>query len=226
MTDPRLVVFDAYGTLLDVNAAVARHAVAVGPDAQRLSQGWRGKQLEYTWIASLLGRYEPFWTLTERALDHTMAQLPSVPRALREPLLDAYRRLDAYPEAAEVLQALRARGARTAVLSNGNATMLEAAFGGAGLAALLDRILSVDEVRVFKTAPEVYALVTRTFAVAPSDVTFVSSNRWDVAGAVAAGFRALWVNRAGLPDEYTALPPAAVLRDLRGVLDHVAGHDG
>jgi 2-haloacid dehalogenase len=215
-----LVVFDAYGTLLDVNAAVARYAGAIGPDAARLSDLWRGKQLEYTWVMSLMRRYEPFWTLTERALDHAMARLPSVPAAVREPLLEAYRALDAYPEAAEVLRALRGRGARTAVLSNGDPAMLDAAFTSAGLAALLDRIVSVDEVRVFKTAPEVYALVTRHFGVAPADVCFVSSNRWDVAGATAAGFRTLWVNRAGLPDEYAALPPAAVLRDLRGVLDH------
>ncbi len=215
-----LVVFDAYGTLLDVNAAVARHAQAVGPDAARLSELWRGKQLEYTWVTSLMGRYEPFWTLTERALDHAMARLPSVPVAVRAPLLEAYRALDAYPEAAEVLRALRERGARTAVLSNGDAAMLDAAFTSAGLVALLDRIVSVDEVGVFKTAPEVYALVSRHFGVAPADVTFVSSNRWDVAGATAAGFRTLWVNRAGLPDEYAALAPVAVLRDLRGVLEH------
>ncbi len=214
-----LVVFDAYGTLLDVNAAVARHAQAVGPDAARLSELWRGKQLEYTWVLSLMGRYEPFWTLTERALDHAMARLPSVPAAVRAPLLEAYRALDAYPDAADVLRTLRARGTRTAVLINGDASMLDAAFGSAGLRELLDRIVSVDEVRVFKTAPAVYALVTRHFGVAASDVTFVSSNRWDVAGAAAAGFRPLWVNRAGLPDEYAALPPAVVLRDLRGVLD-------
>ena len=97
--------------------------------------------------------------------------------------------------------------------------MLDAAFSSAGLAELLDRIVSVDEVRIFKTAPAVYALVTRHFDVAPADVRFVSSNRWDVAGATAAGFRTLWVNRAGLPDEYAALSPAAVLRDLRGMLD-------
>ncbi len=222
MTKPAqpLVVFDAYGTLLDVNAAVARHADAVGPDAARLAELWRGKQLEYTWVTSLMRRYEPFWALTERALDHAMARLPSVPASVRASLLDAYRALDAYPEVADVLRALRGRGARTAVLSNGNAAMLDAAFSSAGLLPLLDRIVSVDEVRVFKTAPEVYALVAHHFDVAPAQVVFVSSNRWDVAGATAAGFRTLWVNRAGLPDEYDALAPTAVLRDLRGVLEY------
>ena len=169
-----LVVFDAYGTLLDVNAAVARHAQAVGPDAARLSELWRSKQLEYTWVTSLMQRYEPFWTLTERALEHALARLPSVPAAMRAPLLEAYRALDPYPEAADVLRALRERGARTAVLSNGDRAMLDAAFGSAGLVPLLDAIVSVDEVRVFKTAPEVYALVTRRFNVAAADVLFVS----------------------------------------------------
>ncbi len=213
-----LYVFDAYGTLLDVHAAVARHAQAVGPDAARLSELWRGKQLEYSWVTALMGRYEPFWVLTERALDHTMARLPSVPSSVRGPLLEAYRCLAAYPEAAAVLKALRARGARTAVLSNGDAAMLKAAFDNAGLTPLLDRIVSVDEVRTFKTSPQVYARVASIFEVSASQVSFVSSNRWDVAGAVSAGFRCLWVNRSGLPDEYLELAPVAVLSDLHGVL--------
>jgi 2-haloacid dehalogenase len=212
-----LHVFDAYGTLLDINAAVARHAHVLGADATRLSEIWRNKQLEYSWVSTTMGRYEPFWTLTQRALDHAMARVPSMPVALREPLLDAYRRLDAYPEAAGVLRDLAQRGGRTAVLSNGDPSMLASAFDAAGLTPLLDRILSVDSVRKFKAAPEVYALVTDTFGVAAKDVTFVSSNRWDIAGATAAGFRCLWVNRAGLPDEYPDLLPVRVLRDLTGV---------
>ena len=105
----RAVVFDAYGTLFDVHAAVARHAAAIGPDAARLSEIWRAKQLEYSWVLSLAGRYEPFWTLTERALDHAFARCPTVDGGLREPLLDAYRKLDAFPDAAATLAGLRAR---------------------------------------------------------------------------------------------------------------------
>lgn len=213
-----LYAFDAYGTLLDVNAAVARHAAAVGADAARLNELWRAKQLEYSWIASLTGRYEPFWTLTERALDHAMARVPSVPVTMRAPLLAAYRELDAYAEAADVLRALQARGARTAVLSNGDPAMLRAAFDSARLTPRLDRLVSVDEAGIFKTAPAVYALLTRHFGVAPGDVRFVSSNRWDIAGACAAGFVTCWCNRAGLPDEYPHLPPTHVISDLRGVL--------
>jgi 2-haloacid dehalogenase len=224
-----IYVFDAYGTLLDVNSAVAQHAAAVGADAARLSELWRAKQLEYSWVYSLIGRYEPFWLLTERALDHALARLPSVDVALKPRLLDAYRNLTAYPEVAEVLTALRARRAdhadaahadarvRTAVLSNGNASMLDAAFSSAGLLPLLDRVISVEAAGVFKTSPKTYALVTEAFNVSPSEVTFVSSNRWDVAGASAFGFRAIWVNRAGSPDEYLDFPPVKTVRDLREI---------
>jgi 2-haloacid dehalogenase len=212
-----VVAFDAYGTLLDVNAAVAQHATAVGPQAARLSELWRSKQLEYSWVTSLMQRYEPFWQLTERALDHAMARLPDVPRSVRTPLLDAYRSLHAYPDALPLLQSLRKRGIRTAVLSNGNASMLQTAFDSAQLTPWLDRLLSVDDAGVFKTSPKVYALVTQAFGVHKNDVMLVSSNRWDIAGAVSHGFRGVWVNRAGLPDEYEAFAPTHVVRDLAAV---------
>src|SRR3954449_9966225 len=140
----RAVVFDAYGTLFDVHAAVARHAAAVGPEAARLSEIWRAKQLEYTWVLSLAGRYEPFWTLTQRALNHALACCPRVDPAVKPQLLDAYRTLDAYPEAAGVLTRLRERGAKTGILSNGDPGMLGDAVASAGLGALLDAVLSID----------------------------------------------------------------------------------
>ncbi len=213
-----IYVFDAYGTLLDVNAAVAQHAAIIGPDAQRLSELWRAKQLEYSWVYSLIGRYEPFWALTERALDYAMQRVSSVDAALKPTLLEAYRALSAYPEVIDVLRELRERGVKTAVLSNGNAAMLATAFDGAGLTNFLDRLISVDDARVFKTSPKTYELVTTAFDVPPSAVTFVSSNRWDVAGATAFGFRSIWVNRANMPDEYFDLSPVRVVNDLRGVV--------
>jgi 2-haloacid dehalogenase len=214
----RVYVFDAYGTLLDVHSAVAKHSAAIGADAQRFSDVWRGKQLEYTWTYSLMQRYEPFWSLTERALDFAFAKFPSVDRSLRERLLDAYRCLDAYAEVPNVLRALHERGAKTAVLSNGNREMLEAAFASTKLDALLDRLLSVDEVRIFKTDPRVYQLVLDAFSCGKEDVTFVSSNRWDVAGATSFGFRAVWVNRTGQPDEYMALEPAQIACTLENLI--------
>ena len=213
------VLFDAYGTLFDVHSAVARHAPTIGPEATRLSEIWRAKQLEYSWVLSLAGRYEPFWLLTERALDYAFARCPSVDRSVRPLLLEAYRGLDCYPEVPAVLDALRARGLGTGVLSNGDPAMLQAAIASAGLADRLDPVLSVDAVKVFKTSPRAYALAATALQAAPSGIVFVSSNRWDVAGASAFGLTPVWVNRLGLPDEYPGLEPVAVVTDLAGLLE-------
>jgi 2-haloacid dehalogenase len=207
-------VFDAYGTLFDVHAAIGRHRTAAGPEAERFSELWRLKQLEYSWTLTLSGQYVDFWTLTQRALDYAFARVPSVDRTLRAQLLEAYHKLDAYPDARDTLAALKARGLATAILSNGSPAMLNAAVGASGMAQLLDATLSVDAVRMYKPRPEVYALVTARFALRPQQVAFVSSNRWDVMGAAAFGFRPLWVNRSGMPDEYTDRPPLRVLPGL------------
>lgn len=209
------VIFDAYGTLFDVHSAVARHTAAIGPDAARFSETWRAKQLEYSWVLSLAGRYEPFWTLTEKALDYAFARFPNVDSSIRPLLLEAYRTLDAYPEVRTTLRALRTRGLKTGILSNGDPAMLNAAVDSAGLGEDLDAVLSVDAARVFKTSPRTYELVLKALSITANDVVFVSSNRWDIAGAAAFGFRAVWVNRLGLPDEYVELAPSAVIESLR-----------
>jgi 2-haloacid dehalogenase len=211
-------VFDAYGTLFDFHAAVGRHHAAAGPDAALFSELWRQKQIEYTWTHTLAGRYVEFWTLTQRALDYCFERFPSVDGRLRAPLLDAYLKLDAYPDALKVLRTLKARGERTAILTNGSPAMVGAAVEAACLKAELDAVLSVDTVKMFKPRPEVYALVTKKFFCQPADVTFVSSNRWDAFGATAFGFRTTWINRAKAPDEYPDFPPAAVVSDLTGLL--------
>jgi len=208
----RVFVFDAYGTLFDVHAAIARHRDAAGPEADRFSEIWRTKQLEYAWMLSAAGHYVDFWTLTERALDYAFARCPTVDRALRARLLDAYFKLDAFPDARQALGALRAKGVKTAILSNGNPRMLEAAVTASGIE--LDALLSVDAIRIYKPQPAVYAMVTDRFGVAPAEVAFVSSNRWDVMGATAFGFRCVWVNRANMPDEYPDFAPVTVVRDL------------
>ncbi|MEM8551713.1 MAG: haloacid dehalogenase type II [Pseudomonadota bacterium] len=210
-------VFDAYGTLFDVHAAVRRNAEAVGPDAAALSALWRTKQLEYSWTRALAGQYRDFWTLTEEALDYAFAKTPGANVNTREDLLDAYRTLDAYPEVMDVLSTLKSAGAQTAILSNGAPHMLEMAVHAARIGDLLDDVLSVDTLRVFKPLPAVYELVTTRFRVYPQSVSFQSSNRWDVAGAAAFGFRAVWINRSGEPDEYADLAPAATLASLSGL---------
>jgi len=193
-----------------------RHRAAAGPDAERFSEIWRTKQLEYSWTLTLTGRYADFWTLTERALDFAFARFPSVDRALKPKLLEAYWTLSAFPDARPALHALRARGATTAILSNGSPEMLTAAVDSAGIGAELDAALSVDAIRIYKPRPEAYALVTGTFKLRPADVLFVSSNRWDVMGAGAFGFRTVWINRTNGAAEYEPAPDAVLtgLADL------------
>ncbi|WP_342359047.1 haloacid dehalogenase type II [Terrarubrum flagellatum] len=211
-------VFDAYGTLFDVHSAVMRHAPRVGPLAQALSDLWRTKQLEYSWVMSLAGRWRSFWELTEDALDFALARHSSIDASLKPDLMAAYRTLSAYPEAPETLRRLRAENYRTAILSNGEMTMLHHAIASAGIGDLLDAVWSVDEVQIFKPDRRVYQLAVGGFGLSPQEMCMVSSNRWDVAGSTAFGMKAVWVNRAGNPDEYPDLAPRAVVKDLGGLL--------
>ncbi len=211
-------VFDAYGTLFDVHAAVRRHAASIGPEGQLLSEIWRAKQLEYSWVRTLMGAYADFWQLTEQALDYAFSRVPSANRSLRTDLLDAYMHLDCYPEVPSVLKALKAAGAKLAILSNGSPRMLEAAVRSAALETVLDEVFSVDAVGRFKTDPSVYDMVTTAWRLYPQAISFQSSNRWDVAGATKAGFRTVWINRTGLPDEYADLPTALILPSLEGLM--------
>ena len=213
-----LYVFDAYGTLFDTGAAVARHAGHLGEDGKRLSDIWRRKQLEYSWIYGLMGRVEKdFWQLTEEALDYAFQKVPSVDKALRAKLLDAYRDLDTFDEVPATLRALKSEGARLAILSNGSRQMLASAVRAAGIEDLFDAVFSAEDCHAYKTAPAMYELVTTQFRLYPDAVSFQSSNRWDIAGATAFGFNTVWINRSGEPDEYLDLPPSAVLPDLKSL---------
>lgn len=221
MSDPsasgvRAVVFDAYGTLLDVHAAMQRHADRLPPDWERISAEWRTKQLEYSWVRSLTGpgHHCTFWQVTEDALAFVAAGHGITDPAVLDLLRDAYRRLPAYPDTAPSLQALRAQGLQTAILSNGDPAMLDAAVQAGGLAPLLDAVLSVEDVGVFKPDPRVYALMTRRFGLDPAQVAFVSSNAWDAQGAAAFGARVFWCNRKGQPDEYGLSAVATVITGL------------
>ena len=211
-------VFDAYGTLFDVHSAVARHAAEVGPDAARVSEIWRLKQLEYSWNRSAMGRYRDFWALTGEALDFALAAVPGANGAVRDKLMKAYETLDCYLEVPVVLQEKKQKGAKLAILSNGSPGMLESAVKSAGIDSMLDDVFSVDTVGIFKTSPKTYEMVTQAYGVEPGAISFQSSNRWDVAGATAFGFECRWINRTGQPDEYSDLKPVEVLHDLNGLL--------
>lgn len=192
-------VFDAYGTLFDVHSVVeAGRSLTADPGA--LSMLWRQKQLEYTWLRSLMGRYEDFWAVTEAALRYAVQRLglPATEAQLAA-LMDAYLSLASFPEVRDALTRLGPRP--RAILSNGAPGMLQAAVRSSGLEPLLDHVISVDSVRIYKPAPAVYALGPRTLGVAADELVFVSSNAWDVAGAKAFGYRVAWCNRLGAPEE-------------------------
>ena len=204
--DIRVCVFDAYGTLFDVHSAVGRHRGRLGDNADRVSTLWRTKQLEYTWQRSLMERYVPFWQITGDGLDYAFEVCGVEDEELREDLMNAYLELECYPEVPEVLATLKENGMRTAILSNGSPEMLDAAVKNSKLDDLLDAVLSVDELGIFKPHPSVYQLAVDSLDVAPIQVSFQSSNAWDAAAAATFGFRVAWINRFGqaperLPDQ-------------------------
>jgi 2-haloacid dehalogenase len=196
-------VFDAYGTLFDVHSIVevGREITA---DPQALSAIWRQKQLEYTWLRSLMGRYEDFWTVTEAALRFAIRRLVlRASEAQISRLMEAYLSLACFPEVKAALRALAPRP--RAILSNGSPRMLEAAVASSGLGTHLNHVLSVDAVRTYKPSPQVYALGPKALGVAAEELLFVSSNAWDVAGAKAFGYQVAWCNRAQAPAEELGL---------------------
>jgi len=199
----RAVVFDAYGTLLDVHAAMQRHADLLPPDWERISAEWRTKQIEYTWVDTLTGHHRrDFWQVTQDALAFVAARHRITDPEVLQALLDAYRRLPAYPDAVPALSALRERGMRAAILSNGEPGMLHDAVTAARLAPLLDAVLSVEDAATFKPDRRVYQLAEDRFSLPAGQMAFVSSNAWDAQAAAAAGFKVFWCNRAAQPDEY------------------------
>jgi 2-haloacid dehalogenase len=215
----KIVIFDAYGTLLDVNAAMRAHADRLGPDWERISTEWRQKHIEYSWVRSLAGpaQYRDFWQLAQEALAFVAARHGISDTNLLRDVLGAYRRLDAYPEVPDVLRRLAGRGIGRAILSNGEPGMLTDAVEAAGIGELLDDVLSADAAGIYKPDPRVYALATARFGHAAGEMAFVSSNAWDAFGARAFGFRVFWVNRIGQPEEYGLRGEVTELTDLAGL---------
>ena len=218
----RHFVFDAYGTLFDVHSAAARYRDEIGPAYERLSQIWRTKHLEYTWVTALSGRHEPFWTLAGRSLDTAITSVGGVPPGTRDKLLAAYRTLSAFPEVPGVLSDLKRAGAKLAILTNGDPDMIDDAVAASGLAGAFDAVITVHEAGIYKPSPKVYQLACHRFDVSSAEISFQSSNRWDIAGAKAFGFSCIWINRTAAPDEYPDLAPDRVVTDLRPLVDIAA----
>lgn len=217
--DTEICVFDAYGTLFDFNSAVAKHRAAIGSSTEALSQTWRAKQIQYTWLRNSMDAYAKFWQVTGEALDHSLAAHHISAPDVRTILMGAYLALDPYPEAPGMLAALTRAGMRLAILSNGNPEMLDPLVSASGLGSHFEAILSVDEVGFYKPDRRVYELVEKHCAVAPTKVCFLSSNCWDAHGAAHFGFRSIWVNRTGAPDDNLPGALATQIRDLSDLPD-------
>jgi 2-haloacid dehalogenase len=217
---PTAVLFDAYGTLFDVYSVGLLAEQLYPGQGDKLAQLWRDKQIEYTRLVSMSGRYQPFWQVTQAGLRFA-AQKLALPlnQGNEDQLMNQYRHLSAFPENREVLEALKARGVQAGVLSNGDPEMLAVAVKSAGFADLLDPVLSVHETRRYKTDPATYALGPAALGLDAKQILFVSSNGWDAIGATWYGYTTLWVNRTGGPLEQLGTSPTRTGRSLRDVLD-------
>lgn len=216
----RACVFDAYGTLFDVHSAVRAHSGRVGPLADDVSRLWRTKQLEYSWVRSLMGRHADFRQLTAEALAYAFDFYSLKNKELESDLMRSYQVLSCYPEVPAMLQVLRGQGLRSAILSNGTPDWLASAVEAAEIGAHLDAVWSVESVGIFKPDARVYRLATQGLGLAAAEIGFVSSNPWDAAGAAANGFRAVWVNRNGLPAEYGSVVRVPQVGDLATLEAH------
>jgi len=214
---PQAFLFDAYGTLFDVHSVMLRGGVGIAGNVQALSQLWRQKQLEYTWLRALMERYEDFWHITETALRSSIRQLSiQVTDRQLELLMQAYLVPAAFAEVRSALETLQ--GSPLAILSNGSPGMLDSAVRSNGLESYFAEIISVDRVKTYKPSPRVYALGTEILKVPAGEILFVSSNLWDVAGAKAFGYQVCWCNRSGAEmEDWGFAPDSMVLR-----LDQIA----
>ena len=219
MTNPnhanvRACVFDAYGTLFDVNSAARQAQNMLHENWQQLAEVWRTKQLQYTWLRSLTGRHVDFWQITVEALEFALDSLKLGNAQLRIQLMELYLELSAYPEVPNTLARLKNGGLKCAILSNGSPNMLAAAVKNAGINDLLDAVLSVEEVKVYKPHPTVYQLAVDRLSLKDSEICFVSSNGWDAYSAKAFGFHVIWCNRSGQAPERIPETPDAEIRSL------------
>ena len=210
----RACLFDAYGTLFDFNSAVSACPEVPADARPKLSEIWRAKQLQYTWLRGLMGRHADFWKVTGAALDYALDSVGLDIPGVHARLMGLYRELDCYPDVPAMLKTLKAAGMRTAILSNGTPEMLAAAVDHAGLSDVMDMVISVEEVGVFKPHPSVYRHAEDRLGLTASEISFQSANAWDAQAAAAFGYRTVWINRTGAPPERLPWPPDAVIPSL------------
>jgi len=211
-------VFDAYGTLFDVHSAVGKYSDRLGDVSEQVSNIWRTKQLEYTWLRSLMKKHADFWQITQDALDYALDVYSITDKQLRDDLINAYLELECYPEVPDTLRELKNSGQQIAILSNGSPAMLEAVVKSSGVEDLVQVILSVEMVGIFKPDPTVYQLAIDRLAVKAEEIVFMSSNAWDAVGATAFGLRVAWINRFAQRPERLPFQPDLEIKTLDELL--------
>lgn len=211
------LVFDAYGTLLQVSS----HIPNLNDEQQKLSENvqalWRTKQLEYTWLRSLMGKFKGFNVVTREALNYACQYYELEDQALKQSILSIFEQPSAFDDAVRFLDQCNPQGFKTAILSNGEQSMLERSVEVANIDQQIDHILSASHVQIFKPSPQVYELATTLFSCNPSDIIFFSSNPWDIAGGAHFGFQTVWINRQGLPFETLSVNPWKVVDSFDGL---------
>ncbi len=218
MKDIKAIVFDAYGTLFDVNSAAEKCKGKIGDKWEGFANFWRTTQLEYTWLRNSMDSYIDFWKITGDALEYAMDVLDIKNIELKNKLLDLYYKLEAYPEVKKVLIELKKEGYQTGILSNGSQPMLESAVKNAGIESYLDKILSVEICKVYKPSKKVYELVENKFQIEKNEVVFFSSNAWDMHAAANFGFKTIWINRFGGKLERLPGKPYAEVKSLENII--------
>lgn len=219
----KVCVFDAYGTLFDVNSAARRCAAEPGREKfskswPSISANWREKQLSYSWLLNILREHRDFWQITENALDYALELVGLISdKELKKRLLNLYKELDAYPEVKPVLTRLVQEKITCAILSNGSKSMLNSAVMNSGIAPYINAVLSVDDVGIFKPDRKVYKMVLDQLPFKKDEVLFISSNGWDIAGAASFGFKTLWINRLNLPADRLPFKPHSISADLTSI---------
>ena len=218
MKNIKAIIFDAYGTLFDVNSAAEKCRSKIGDKWESFANYWRKTQLEYTWLRSLMGRHKDFWQITEDSLDKSM-QAFNINKAMKNELLDLYKILSPYPEVKETLEKLKEKKYKLAILSNGTPALLNELVKSNGLQNLFDNIFSIEEVKIYKPSSKVYDMPVKKYSIKNEEVAFLSANTWDVSGGGNYGFTSIWVNRNKNIFDNLDYKPKNVISGLNQLID-------
>ena len=218
MNNSKAIVFDAYGTLFDVNSAAEKCKDKIGSKWENFANFWRTTQLEYTWLRSLMKKHKNFWQITEDSLDKSMETF-QIDKSLRNDLLSLYKELSPYPEVKNVLENLKKKSFKLAILSNGTPELLNHLVKSSDLENLFDNIFSVEEVKIYKPDPKVYDIPVNKYKVSKGEITFLSANPWDVSGAGNYGYNSIWVNRNNSVFDKLDYKPKNEVKNLKQLQD-------